>query len=133
MEQKKIAVAGIGYVGLSNAVLLAQHNDVTLVDIDQARVDLVNARKSPIIDADLEHYLANNHLPLTATSDGPSAYAQADFVIVATPTNYDPQFNFFDTSSVEAVIKDVITTNPKAKSSSNPPSQWAIPDRFRLS
>ena len=114
MEQKKIAVAGIGYVGLSNAVLLAQHNDVTLVDIDQTRVDLVNARKSPIIDPDLEHYLANNHLSLTATTDGLSAYAQADFVIIATPTNYDPKFNFFDTSSVEAVIKDVITTNPNA-------------------
>jgi len=114
MEQKKIAVAGIGYVGLSNAVLLAQSHSVTMVDINQSRVDQVNARKSPIIDPDLEDYLTNNHLSLTATTDGSSAYSNADFVIVATPTNYDPKHNFFDTSSVEQVIKDVIAVNPSA-------------------
>ena len=110
----KISVAGIGYVGLSNAVLLAQHNDVTLVDINQTRVDQVNARECPIIDPELEDYLANRELTLTATTDGPSAYKSADFVIVATPTNYDPKFNFFDTSSVEAVISQVIAANPDA-------------------
>lgn len=114
MQQKNIAVAGIGYVGLSNAVLLAQHNDVTLVDISQSRVDQINARECPIIDPELEDYLANRELTLTATTDGPSAYESADFVIVATPTNYDPKFNFFDTSSVEAVIKQVIAANPNA-------------------
>ena len=114
MEQKKIAVAGIGYVGLSNAVLLAQNHAVTMVDINQSRVDQVNARKSPIIDPDLEDYLSNNQLTLSATTDGSSAYEDADFVIVATPTNYDPKFNFFDTSSVEQVIKDVIAVIPSA-------------------
>ncbi len=110
----KISVAGIGYVGLSNAVLLAQHNDVTLVDIDQARVDQVNARQCPIIDPELEDYLTNRDLTLKATTDGSAAYKSADFVIVATPTNYDPKFNFFDTSSVEAVINQVIAANPDA-------------------
>lgn len=110
----KVAVVGIGYVGLSNAILLAQHNDVTLVDIDQTRVDLINVRKSPIVDADMEHFLANKHLSLTATINGAAAYSQADFVIIATPTNYDPKVNFFDTSSVEGVIQDVTKANPNA-------------------
>lgn len=110
----KFVVAGIGYVGLSNAVLLAQNNPVVAVDISQERVDAVNARKSPIVDAELEEYLANKELDLTATTDLTSAAADADYVIVATPTNYDPISNYFDTSSVETVIKAVIAVNSKA-------------------
>lgn len=110
----KIAVAGLGYVGLSNAVLLAQHNQVTAVDISEERVALVNAGKSPIVDAELETFLAEKKLHLTATTDAESAYGDADYVIVATPTNYDPKSNYFDTSSVEAVIKQVIAVNSKA-------------------
>ncbi|WP_424943479.1 nucleotide sugar dehydrogenase [Aliiroseovarius crassostreae] len=110
----KIAVAGIGYVGLSNAVLLAQHNDVTAVDISEARVAQLSARQSPIVDAELERFLAEEPLSLSATTDGAAAYQEADFVIVATPTNYDPQSNFFDTSSVEAVIRAVIAVNDRA-------------------
>lgn len=113
MTSYTIAVAGLGYVGLSNAALLAQHNRVVAVDIDARRVDLVNAGKCPIIDPDLEAILAGGTLNLTATTD-PAAYAEADFVIVATPTNYDPQTDFFDTSSVEAVLRHVIARNPKA-------------------
>ncbi|MBO6898859.1 MAG: nucleotide sugar dehydrogenase [Shimia sp.] len=110
----KIAVAGLGYVGLSNAVLLGQHNQVTAVDISEERVALVNAGKSPIVDAELEAFLAEKKLHLTATTDAESAYGDADYVIVATPTNYDPTSNYFDTSSVEAVIKQVISVNSKA-------------------
>ncbi len=110
----KIAVAGLGYVGLSNAVLLAQHNEVVAVDISEARVDQVNARHCPIVDAELEDFLAHRPLRLTATCDGDAAYAGADYVIVATPTNYDPKHNYFDTSSVEAVIARVIAVNPEA-------------------
>lgn len=110
----KIAVAGIGYVGLSNAVLLAQHNEVVAVDISAERVDLVNARKSPIVDAELETFLAENELRLTATLDGAAAYRDADFVIVAAPTNYDAQNNYFDTSLVEQVIQLVISVNETA-------------------
>ncbi|WP_136637771.1 nucleotide sugar dehydrogenase [Pseudooceanicola onchidii] len=110
----KIAVAGIGYVGLSNAVLLAQHNEVVAVDISDARVAGVNARKSPIVDAELEDYLATKPLSLTATTDATTAYTGADYVIVATPTNYDAETNYFDTSSVEAVIRQVIATNKTA-------------------
>ncbi|MDA8438967.1 MAG: nucleotide sugar dehydrogenase [Propionibacterium sp.] len=108
----KIAVIGLGYVGLSNAVILAQHHDVTAVDIDRHRVDLVNARRSPIVDAELEDYLAHHDLRLRATTDAGTAYAGADYVIVATPTNYDETTNFFDTSSVESVIADVERINP---------------------
>lgn len=100
----KIAVAGLGYVGLSNAVLLAQHSTVVALDIDDARVAAVNARKSPIEDADIERFFAERDLDLTATTDPAQALAGADFVIVATPTNYDPRTNGFDTASVEAVI-----------------------------
>lgn len=114
MKQYKIAVAGIGYVGLSNAVLLAQHNDVVMVDINEARVQQINNRQSPIIDPELEDYLANNGLNLSATTDSTTAYESADFVIIATPTNYDPKFNFFDTSSVERVIQEVISVNTSA-------------------
>jgi UDPglucose 6-dehydrogenase len=110
----KIAVAGLGYVGLSNAVLLAQHNHVTAVDISEERVALVNAGKSPIVDAELETFLAEKQLHLSATTDAEAAYRDADYVIVATPTNYDPKSNYFDTSSVEAVIKQVIAVNQTA-------------------
>ena len=111
MQRLNIAVAGIGYVGLSNAVLLAQHNRVIATDIDPARVALVNARQSPIADPDLEAYLRDRPLDLTATTDAASAYRAADYVIVATPTNYDPVTSFFDTSTVERVVADVIAVN----------------------
>lgn len=109
-----IAVAGLGYVGLSNAVLLAQHNRVRAVDISEERVALVNARKSPIEDHELEQFLAGTKLDLEATTDGAAAYREADIVIVATPTNYDSQENFFDTSRVEAVFEAVLTVNERA-------------------
>ncbi|WP_128896362.1 nucleotide sugar dehydrogenase [Longirhabdus pacifica] len=107
----KITVVGIGYVGLSNAVLLAQHQQVTVIDIMQERVDAINARKSPIVDSEIENYFANKTLHLTATTDAKHAYEDADYVIISTPTNYDPEQNFFDTSSVEAVIADVLSIN----------------------
>lgn len=110
----KIAVAGTGYVGLSLATLLSQHNHVTAVDIIPEKVDMVNDRKSPIQDDYIEKYLAEKDLDLTATLDAEAAYRDADFVIIATPTNYDSQKNFFDTSSVEAVIKLVMKYNPHA-------------------
>lgn len=101
----KIAVAGTGYVGLSNAILLAQHNEVYAVDIVQEKVDLINSKKSPIIDKEIEEYLATKKLNLTATTDAALAYKDADFIIISTPTNYDPEKNYFDTSSVEAVVE----------------------------
>jgi len=110
----KITVAGIGYVGLSNAVLLAKSHPVTVVDISQERVDAINASQSPIADTELEQILSSHTLDLTATTDGQGAYADADFVIIATPTNYDAQSNYFDTSSVEAVIEQVIACNSHA-------------------
>ena len=110
----KIAVAGTGYVGLSNAVLLAQNNEVVAVDIIPEKVDLINQRKSPIIDAEIEEYLANRELNLVATTDYAAAYTNADFVIISTPTNYDPKKNYFDTSSVESVIETVLKINPEA-------------------
>ena len=110
----KIAVAGIGYVGLSNAVLLAQHHDVVALDLSEERVALVNARQSPIGDAEIEEYLATRELSLVATTDPEKAYAGADYVIVSTPTNYDPVTNHFDTRSVEAVIRGVNRINPAA-------------------
>lgn len=110
----KIAVAGIGYVGLSNAVLLAQNNEVTAVDVNAERVMQLNARCCPIVDIELEQYLREKSLRLTATTDAAYAYADADFVVVATPTNYDPVVNSFDTSTVEAVIRDVIAVNDHA-------------------
>lgn len=114
MNDMNIAVAGTGYVGLSLATLLSQHHHVTAVDIVKEKVDLINQRKSPIQDTYIEKYLAEKNLNLTATLDAESAYMNADFIIVATPTNYDPQKNFFDTSSVEAVIKLVMKYNPNA-------------------
>ena len=109
-----IAVAGIGYVGLSNAVLLAQHNGVVAYDITGERVEALNAGVSPIADAEIEDYLRTKPLHLRATTDKAEAFADADFVIVATPTNYDPDYNYFDTSSVEAVVEDVRQVNATA-------------------
>ena len=110
----KIAVAGTGYVGLSISVLLAQHHHVTAVDIIADKVDLINQRKSPIQDDYIEKYLAEKELNLTATLDAEAAYSDADFVVIAAPTNYDSKKNFFDTSAVESVIKLVIQYNPEA-------------------
>jgi UDPglucose 6-dehydrogenase len=110
----KIVVVGLGYVGLSNAVLLAQHNEVIGVDISQERVDALNARKSPIIDSELSEYLAEKDLNFSASADLQVSLNGADYVIVSTPTNYDEQTNFFDTSSVEAVISKVIENEPSA-------------------
>ena len=110
----KIAVAGTGYVGLSIATLLAQHNTVTAVDVVSEKVDLINRRKSPIQDEYIEKYLSEMPLDLTATLDGAAAYRDAEFVVIAAPTNYDPQRNFFDTSHVEEVIDLVLSVNPDA-------------------
>ena len=116
MEEKymKIAVAGTGYVGLSNSILLAQNNEVYALDIIQEKVDMINNKKSPLVDAEIEEYLANKELNLTATTDVNLAYKDAEFVIISTPTNYDPQKNYFDTSSVEKVIEKVMEINPNA-------------------
>ncbi len=110
----RIAVAGTGYVGLSNSVLLSQHNQVVAVDLIQAKVDMITRRVSPIVDAEISEYLAHHDLSLKATTNGDDAYRDADFVIISTPTNYDPDKNFFDTSSVEAVIQQVMAVNPSA-------------------
>lgn len=110
----KIAVAGTGYVGLSLAVLLAQHNEVTAVDIISAKIDLINHKKSPIIDREIEEYLRTKPLSLMATLDGDSAYKNADYVVIAAPTNYDPEKNYFDTSAVESVIEQVLKVNKNA-------------------
>ena len=114
MKNYKIAVAGTGYVGLSIATLLSQHHKVTAVDIIPEKVELINQRKSPIQDEYIEKYLTEKRLALTATLDAEKAYTDADFVVIAAPTNYDPKKNFFDTSAVEAVIKLVIQYNPDA-------------------
>lgn len=110
----KIAIAGTGYVGLSNAILLARHNRVTAVDLIREKVDMINARKSPLVDKEISEYLEKMPLDLTATTDGGNAYQDADFVIVSTPTNYDPVENHFDTSSVESVIQQVMEVNSAA-------------------
>jgi UDPglucose 6-dehydrogenase len=110
----KITIAGTGYVGLSNAILLAQHNEVIALDIIQEKVDMINNGRSPIIDNEIEEYLATKELKLTATTDNYIAYKDADYVIISTPTNYDPEKNYFNTRTVEAVIASVLSINPDA-------------------
>lgn len=114
MSRFKIAIAGTGYVGLASAVLLAQHNEVVALDIVQEKIDLLNNKQSPIDDADITHYLTSKPLNLRATGDKHEAYDGADFVIIATPTDYDPETNYFNTKSIEAVIRDVMAINPNA-------------------
>ena len=114
MKTYNIAVAGTGYVGLSNAVLLAQHHSVTAVDLIQEKIELINNKKSPIEDREIEEFLENKELNLKATLDKTEAYSKADYVIIATPTDYDPETNYFNTKSVESVIDDVISVNPSA-------------------
>ncbi|MEW4220646.1 nucleotide sugar dehydrogenase [Rossellomorea marisflavi] len=110
----KITIAGIGYVGLSNAILLSQHNEVIATDILQEKIDMINNKKSPIIDNEIEEFLATKELNLTATTDNYKAYSNSDYVIICTPTNYDPERNYFNTRTVEAVIANVLAINPNA-------------------
>ena len=110
----KITVAGTGYVGLSNAVLLAQQNEVIALDVIQEKVDMINNKKSPIVDAEIEEFLTTKELNLTATTDAYKAYENAEYVIISTPTNYDPEKNYFNTRTVEAVIANVLAINPEA-------------------
>src|SRR5690606_38668541 len=114
MKNMKITIAGTGYVGLSNAVLLAQHNEVIALDIIQEKVDMINNKKSPIADKEIEYYLAEKDLNLTATTDDEIAYKDANYVVIAIPINYEPDKNYIDTSSVETVIQNVLSINPDA-------------------
>lgn len=113
-DKMKIAIAGTGYVGLSNAILLAQNNEVVAVDIIQEKVDMINDKVSPIVDKEIEDYLKNKDLNLVATTDSYMAYKDAEFIIISTPTNYDPELNYFNTRTVEAVIANVLAINPDA-------------------
>ncbi|MGD6802077.1 nucleotide sugar dehydrogenase [Rossellomorea aquimaris] len=110
----KITIVGTGYVGLSNAILLSQHNEVIALDIIQEKVDMINNKKSPIVDKEIEEYLSTKELSLTATTDEYKAYKDADYIIIATPTNYDPDMNYFNTKTIEAVIANVLSINPEA-------------------
>ena len=110
----KISIAGAGYVGLSNAILLAQNNEVIAVDINQEKVDLINKHISPIVDTEIQDFLTNKELNLVATTDVNKGFKDAEFIIISTPTNYDPVINYFDTSSIESVISTILSINPKA-------------------
>jgi UDPglucose 6-dehydrogenase len=114
VEMPKISVVGTGYVGLSNALLLSQHNDVIAYDIDKAKIAQLNARQSPIVDSEISAFLSKNDIQFEATTDKVAAYTDSDFIIISTPTDYDPATNYFDTSSVESVLTDINAISPSS-------------------